>query len=363
MSVISYKCPNCDGELIFDPKTQKYKCEYCFSLFSQEELDAMQPAEAQEETVEETAEQEENMQGADGQATDDAKEAMMYTCPSCGAEIVTDATTAASFCYYCHNPVVLQGRLSGKFLPDKIIPFSIDKKAAEQKFLEYVGKKKFIPRAFFNKKQISRMSGVYFPYWLYETSMEGNMQAQATKVRVWRSGDTEYTETRFFEVERQGDILLKDMTENALKKANHILAEGVLPYRMEEAKPFQFGYLSGFLAEKRDIEKDEVSAGLKKEAEEYADKMLRETVRGYDSVTKQHNSFSKRKEEYDYTLLPVWTVTYQGKNGKTYYYSMNGQTGKVCGELPVDYKKVSITALIAGVAVFLLALIGGYFIW
>ena len=44
MAVISFKCPNCDGELIFDPSTQKYKCEYCFSLFSQEELDAMKPA-------------------------------------------------------------------------------------------------------------------------------------------------------------------------------------------------------------------------------------------------------------------------------------------------------------------------------
>lgn len=43
MAVISFKCPNCDGELIFDPSTQKYKCEYCFSLFSQEELDAMKP--------------------------------------------------------------------------------------------------------------------------------------------------------------------------------------------------------------------------------------------------------------------------------------------------------------------------------
>ncbi len=32
MAVISFKCPNCDGELIFDPSTQKYKCEYCNSL-------------------------------------------------------------------------------------------------------------------------------------------------------------------------------------------------------------------------------------------------------------------------------------------------------------------------------------------
>ena len=45
MAVISFKCPNCDGELIFDPETQKYKCEYCGSKFTQAELDALQPAE------------------------------------------------------------------------------------------------------------------------------------------------------------------------------------------------------------------------------------------------------------------------------------------------------------------------------
>lgn len=47
MAVISFKCPNCDGELIFDPETQKYKCEYCGSKFTQAELDALQPAESE----------------------------------------------------------------------------------------------------------------------------------------------------------------------------------------------------------------------------------------------------------------------------------------------------------------------------
>ena len=49
MAVVSFKCPNCDGELIFDPSTQNYKCEYCNSLFSQAELDAMKPASAGEQ--------------------------------------------------------------------------------------------------------------------------------------------------------------------------------------------------------------------------------------------------------------------------------------------------------------------------
>ena len=47
------------------------------------------------------------------------------------------------------------------------------------------------------------------------------------------------------------------------------------------------------------------------------------------------------------------------KNGKIYYYTINGQNGKVCGELPVDYKKLSlVSTLITGV-VFLLGLAGG----
>ncbi len=354
MSVISYKCPNCDGELIFDPKTQKYKCEYCFSLFPQEELDAMEPAEQKEQAAPDSEEH---------TVRAGSEEGVIYTCPSCGAEIVTDATTAATFCYYCHNPVVLGGRLSGEFLPDQVIPFSIDKKTAEKQFFDYLSKKKFIPRAFFDKRQMEHLSGVYFPYWVYETSMKGRMQAKATKTRVWRSGDTEFTETKFFEVEREGRIELKDMTENAINKANHILAEGILPYRMEEAKPFHFGFLSGFLAEKRDIEKSEIGEKLQKEAGEYAENMLRETVHGYQTVTGIQHRFSDKNEKFSYTLLPVWTLTYPGKDGNTYYYSMNAQTGKVCGKLPIDYKKAALTALGAAVLVLLAGIGGGYFIW
>ena len=73
---------------------------------------------------------------SDGYAQDAAYQgdAMLYTCPSCGAEIVTDATTAATFCYYCHNPVVLSGRLTGTYQPDFAIPFQIDRKRAQEVF-------------------------------------------------------------------------------------------------------------------------------------------------------------------------------------------------------------------------------------
>ncbi len=355
MAIISYKCPNCDGELVFDPASAKYKCVYCASLFSQTELEAMKPAEAAERgnpSAERAAED----SGEDA----DAK---VYTCPSCGAEVVTDATTAASFCYYCHNPVVLGNRLEGRFLPDKIIPFSIDRNKAEADFLSYVGKKKFIPKGFFGKENIKKLSGVYFPYWLYGVELEGHMDAEGKKVRTWRSGDEEYRETKIYRVTRGGSVELKNLPENALQKANAKLAGGVLPYRFDEMKDFHMGYLSGFFAEKRDIESAAIQERMRSEMRRDAEALLRDSISGYTHVSVNSSNFNARHELWQYVLLPVWTLTYQGRDGNIYYYSMNGQTGGVYGELPIDKGRIWGFAAVVALIVLAIALIGGYFIW
>lgn len=383
MAVISYKCPNCDGELVFHPATQKYKCEYCASAFSQEELEKMKPAMEEEKkmaappqegqegqaavqegqtTVQAEAESRENRKlEGDGQKGED-KEGVIYSCPSCGAEIVTDQTTAATFCYYCHNPVVLSGRVSGEFLPNKIIPFSVDKKQATDKFLEYVQRKKFVPKAFFNKQQIEKISGVYFPYWMADMDMTGSLQAEGKNIRVWRSGDTEYTETKVYNIERKGNIHLEDITKNALKKNNLKLAEGVLPYDVTKVQDFHMGYLSGFLAEKRDLERVDLQADVAADAKKFGEKLLKDTVNGYSHLNVNNCLLHTERENWDYIMLPVWTVTYKGRDGKIYYYSMNGQNGKVYGELPVDKQKVFMLGAIIFVIVFLLGLLGGWMI-
>ena len=367
MAVITYKCPNCGGDLRFDPATQRYKCEYCGSDFSQEELEQMNPAEGQEQKAEDFAQTGERKpdgsQSADGIERDSAgEEAVVYSCPSCGAEIVTDATTAATFCYYCHNPVVLSGRLSGEYLPDQIIPFLIDKESAVEQFMTYVKKKKFVPKAFFNEDQIEKLSGVYYPYWIYDCQTEGRVCGEATKVQTWQTGDTEYVKTRYFHVEREGQVKLKNITKNALKKADNVLAEGVLPYRLKEKQPFSMGYLSGFLAEKRDIEKKSLEPEVRDEVKDYAQRILRDSINGYHSVTLDSKQVDMEKENWSYLLLPVWVLTYASRGGSVYYYTMNGQTGKICGKLPVDYGRLIAFAGIVSVIVMFVLLWIAYMI-
>lgn len=365
MATITYKCPNCDGGLTFDPSTQKYHCEYCLSDFTQAELDALAPAAASEANAEPEGAVAPEEAGAAAGNTDSVPHAgaaaggqgpLLYTCPSCGAEIVTDSTTAATFCYYCHNPVVLAGKFEGGYQPDFVIPFQIDRKRAQEIFSQWIGKKIFVPREFYSPKQIETMTGVYFPYWLYGCKVDGSVDAQGTSLRVWRSGNMRYTETKIYDVKRSGTVDVGNVARNALKKANRRLVDGVQPFEMNQAQQFSMGYLSGFLAENRDMEREAFRMELAQEVKDFALSGLRSYGTAYDRVQVKSQRAEVRDEYWQYALLPVWTLTYRPrKDGKIYYFALNGQTGKICGELPVDMKRMAI--LFAGIFLPLLVIL------
>lgn len=351
MATVTYKCPSCGGGLTFDPAIQKYKCEYCLSEFTQEQLEQMTPQAASE-------------QGSSNASVEQGGgQALLYTCPSCGAEIVTDETTAATFCFYCHNPVVLSGKLEGQYKPDFVLPFALEKEKAVKIFTDWIGKKKYVPKAFFSKDQIEKMTGVYFPYWLYSCQVDGRIDAEGTMLKTWVMGNMQYTETQKYDVSRAGQMQIEHVTRNALKKADKRLVEGVLPFEMKEMKPFSMGYLSGFLAEKRDMNQQDFEPEVEEEIKSYAASNLQSSVNGYSSVAVKSNDTTIRDAEWKYALMPVWTLTYRDKKSdKIYYFACNGQTGKVCGELPVDMTRLAVlfaTIFLPFLAVLLAA---GYFI-
>ena len=351
MSAITYKCPNCDGGLIFDPESGNYACEYCLSKFTQDELMAeslsAETVQAVDAPVQET--ESESVQ----------ESALVYHCPSCGAEVITDETTAATYCFYCHNPIVLEGKLSGEYLPNGIIPFKITKDEAVEKFHEWIQKKKFVAKGFYSKKNIEKLSGVYFPYWLYDCVTNSTMNGSARDVRVWRVGDLEYTETKLYSINRVGKISYKNLPKTALQKAQNAMLKGIFPYEFSALEKFHMGYLSGFQAEKRDIDKDTLSKEIHAEIQKYAEKRMRNTVSGHTSFNVETQNHTIAKEEFKYTLLPVWVMTYRQSGNQVYYFAMNGQTGEIVGKLPINRKKLWMLGGIIFAAVFALLMMGG----
>ena len=352
MAVLTYKCPNCDGGLVFDPESGKYVCEYCMSKFSQEELQF-------EKEDEQISQEHQEVTQTEEEQSNDFSGALEYHCPSCGAEIITDETTAATFCFYCHNPIVLSGKLEGTFLPDGIIPFKITKDEATQKFHEWIQRKKFIPTGFYSKRQIEKLTGVYFPYWIYDCETDSTLNGTAKNIRIWRVGDIEYTETKIYSIRRAGKVSFRHLPKTALQKAQNAMLKGIFPYNFGVMEPFHMGFLSGFQAEKRDIEKDVLIDEISRDIQMYAEKRMRDTVTGYQSFSADHRSCSVEKENIRYTLLPVWILTYREKGNDIYYFAMNGQTGEIIGKLPVDKKKMFFLGAGLFIAVFALVMMGG----
>lgn len=364
MAVVTYKCPNCDGGLIFDAESQKFHCEYCLSYFTEEELVKAGQAKSEEQKAEstesaedtESTESTESAQETESETQNDSDDfqGYVYTCPSCGAEVIVSSTTAASHCCFCHNPVLISGRLEGEFKPDCIIPFAIDQDEAVDRFFQWLKKKWFVPKNFFSKKQLAKISGVYFPYWVANCDAQAQINASAKKVRSWRSGNTRYTETSTYSVARGGDIKFKDISKNALSKANKVLAENVQPFDYSDVKDFNMAYLSGFEAEKRDIESEEIEGQVKEEVVDYSAQILRDKISGYDSVFVTEKSASMNID-WRYALVPVWLMTFKN-GGKDYFYAMNGQTGTTCGKLPLSRSKLAIlfAAVFVPVALFIL---------
>lgn len=345
MAAITYKCPKCGGDLRFHPSKQHFLCEYCDSEFTREELAGT--AEEAEEVSEPKAE----------------GEAVRYICPSCGAEIVTDETTAATFCYYCHNPIILEGRMKGSFHPDLVIPFAVDRKKALEIFHQWMGRKRYVPKDFYSEEQIEKLSGVYFPYWLYDCRVDGRLEAEGTKLSTWQVGNIQYTKTEQYDVSRRGEMQIAYVPRSALSKVNRVLAEGVFPFEMEKLQAFQMEYLSGFMAENRDMEQSQFADEVETEVRSFAEQSLRGSISGYHSVQVRSSDMRLVMPEWKYALLPVWILTYkEQKTGKLYYFACNGQTGKVCGELPVDMGRLGqlfVSIFLPLVAVLLAV---GYFL-
>ncbi len=347
MATHIYKCPNCDAELTFDPKRGDFACHYCMSRFNREELDSLATnVQAEEKQAREEADT--------GVAADGSLK--LYSCPSCGAEIVADATTAATFCFYCHSPVILTGKLAGAFTPDRVIPFKVDKSEVREKLLNWCSKKKFIDKRFFEESQMEKLSGVYFPFWVLSTKLKSRFRAKGTKLRVWLVGDIEYTETSVFNVDRDASLSFDDFTLKALSREDTKLLNGVYPYDMHGAQPFEMAYLSGFYAEKRDLERAQVEGEAHAQLYAAAKELQEEAANDCGTLTETDCSVEAENEDWRYTLLPAWMLTYQ-YGGETYYFAMNGQTGKIAGRVPMDTSKITLTGALVGGGVFLLIML------
>ena len=107
-----------------------------------------------------------------------------------------------------------------------------------------------LPKAFKTENRIQELKGVYVPFWLYDCEAAADIRCRGTRIRVWRRGDREYTETSHYLVSRSGTIAFDSVPVDGSRKMADDLMESIEPYRYQEGKAFQPAYLAGYLADR-----------------------------------------------------------------------------------------------------------------
>lgn len=279
-----------------------------------------------------------------------------YNCPSCGAELICDATTAATSCPYCGNNTIVPGQFGGTMKPDYVIPFKLDKKAAVAALKKHYSKKFFLPRAFSSGNHLEEVQGVYVPFWLFNAGAEADCRFHATRSHTHTDGDYRVTVTEHFDVRRSGTMEFERIPVDGSKKMPDDYMDSIEPFDYTGLKPFSTAYLPGYLADKYDVTAQESMERADRRCHNSAFDQMRRDISGYEVVNQVGGNVRLHRGKVHYALMPVWTLRTRWKN-QDYLFMMNGQTGKMVGDLPVSNGKV--TAFFSVLAVTL----SGLMLW
>lgn len=358
-ALLEFECPACGGGLEFSPSSQAVKCPYCDTEFTLEAMEALRNGQKN------VSAEDMSWETADQSQWEEGEQITEYICKSCGGELLCDAHTAATSCPYCGSPVVLSGRVTGTLRPDMVIPFQLDKEQAKAALKQHTSGKILLPKMFKSENRIDQIQGLYVPFWLFDAEADAHLTYRATKVRTWSDTNYNYVHTKHYSLRRAGGVAFEGVPVDGSSKMANDLMESIEPYDLSRAVDFNTAYLAGYLADKYDVSSEIAIGRANERIKTSTEDVFRATTHGYSSVNQESMQLQMKNGRIRYALLPVWMLTthYRGKN---YTFAINGQTGKMAGDLPMDkgaywryFALISAAATVVAYGIGLLMNLGG----
>ncbi len=324
-----YQCSNCNGNLVFDIASQKLQCAYCSTQYDPYEMD--QTIHANEV---------------------DTMDVTMYTCSQCGGELYTTDTAMTSFCSFCGTEALLYSRVEQEKKPEYIIPFKKTKEDCKKAYKKMMRAAIFAPKELKDEKCIDSFRGIYMPYWMYDVNHEKPMDVAGETSR--RSGD--YIYTSHYRLTADLDVHYNGISYDGSSSFSDNISEKIAPFQVAHLKPFTPAYMSGFYADTADVDESVYCEDVTRFANDKTGEFIRKhpDCKKYqisqESIDMDLGSAIERTHR---AMFPVWFMSYQ-KDGRVAYATVNGQTGKVVADLPVDLTKYLIGTLALALPIFIL---------
>lgn len=322
-SILEQKCPQCGAATRFDPQKQMLVCDACGTTF---------PFELERVTAASLMEDFRFEDFRKGYEQPDAEKLPVYLCKSCGAELIAPPEQISLTCPYCRNHIVLSDKVSGNLRPNGIIPFQITAKELPARLQAFYKNKKLLPKRFFSEAAMAGVTGVYVPFWLFSGDVDGEADFAASRDVVHTEGDYLVTDTYYYAVTAGGHAVFHNVPVDAGERIPDALMDSLEPFDMTAVQPFDIGYLAGYTADRFDTPAENMEQRAKERIENTVNDILAAAAGSYKQ-TKRSGSRLQTKLTAQYYLLPVYLFRLKYLN-KSYTFAVNGQSGKIVGNLP-----------------------------
>jgi hypothetical protein len=277
-----------------------------------------------------------------------SEEITMLHCKNCGANQHIEENYKSLSCIYCGSPLIIEDAYKEEWiLPGAVLPFQIDQKKAFQIFKKWVDGLWFAPN---NLKKAAidpeKTRGLYAPYWTFDAQLYADYTGQRGEyyyvTKTVGSGKNRRTvqerRTRWYPASGSVSGFVDDTLIKASNQKTGVIPQKIARWNLKMLKPFDSGYLSGFVTEKYTIPLLDGHNESNKVAEQIADSWARRDIGG---DTQQVSSINMKlsDETFKHILLPVYISTYKFK-GKRYNFFVNGQSGVISGQRPYSFWKI-----------------------
>jgi len=313
-------------------------------------------------------------------STDDV---LTFKCSSCAAEVIVDTSESTQArCHWCRNTLSVNEQIPNGAVPDKVLPFGTNKEAAEKEIKKFVNKRQFFAHPIFKEEfTADNVMGVYLPYMVIDANVKGQFSGVGevelrrwTETRTVGSGDkkrtvvTTYYDADRYSIDRGFDMTVEGLTiESNSEKLQHGSADktnnvvnAIKPFEMDKAMKWDANYMTGYTAEKRDTNVDDLQDLVDVKITDIARHNIRDSIRQYDRGVKwQSENLDVIGKQWKAAYLPIWLYSYQHVNKSIHYVAVNGQTLRTMGSVPIHGQKLFLFSLLIGVIVAILGAIAG----
>jgi len=266
-------------------------------------------------------------------------------------------------CPFCDSPtVVARTPTKDRPHPDFALGFVLGQEDAFARAGQWISSSSLFARSDFRKASPNKIRSVYLPGYLYgalaDTSYSASIGENYTETETYTTTDSEgnttthtrtVTKTEWRSLSGEHDSYVRDIVVTASRVIPNDEIEAIEPFDLRALRRYGAGMISGWTTEEPSLSKQECLALAHEEALQSVSKKLGPFMPG-DSYTDLTFSTRLHDEVIDLVLLPLWVFAVRYHPDKEpIRLIVNGQTGRVGGDVPLSVVKIAL-AIALGIA-------------